>query len=81
MGEIHLSGPGAVASVERLVSCPVASLQPGRVRYGLLCNEEGGVVDDVTVYRLAAARVPVRERLGTSRGLRWIVRHAGGGER
>ena len=52
MGQIHLRGPGAVADAERLVSCPVESLRPGRVRYGLLCNERGGVVDDVTVYRV-----------------------------
>jgi aminomethyltransferase len=52
MGQIHLRGSSAVASAERLLSCPVASLRPGRVRYGLLCNEDGGVVDDVTVYRL-----------------------------
>ena len=53
MGQIHLSAPGdaAVEAVERLVTCPVASLRPGRVRYGLLCNADGGVVDDVTVYR------------------------------
>jgi aminomethyltransferase len=53
MGQLHLSGPGAVADAEQLVSCPVESLRPGRVRYGLLCNEQGGVVDDVTVYRVA----------------------------
>jgi len=53
MGQIHLAGPGAVAAAERLVTCPVASLAIGQVRYGLLCNERGGVVDDVTVYRLA----------------------------
>ena len=51
MGQIHFSGSDAVACVERLVSCPVASLRPGRVRYGMLCNDAGGVVDDVTVYR------------------------------
>jgi len=53
MGQLHFSGPWALAAVERLVSCPVASLRPGRVRYGCLCNEAGGVVDDVTVYRQA----------------------------
>ena len=52
MGQIHFDGSDAVATVERLVSCRVATLQPGRVRYGMLCNEAGGVVDDVTVYRL-----------------------------
>jgi aminomethyltransferase len=53
MGQIHFEGPTAVADVERLVTCPVASLRAGRVRYGLMCNEDGGVVDDVTVYRIA----------------------------
>lgn len=53
MGQIHVTGPNAVATVERLLTCRIASLRPGRVRYGLLCNHDGGVVDDVTVYRLA----------------------------
>jgi aminomethyltransferase len=53
MGQLHLRGAGAIGDAERLLSCPVASLKPGRVRYGLLCNERGGVVDDVTLYRLA----------------------------
>jgi aminomethyltransferase len=51
MGQIHLRGPGALASLERLLTCPVASLRVGQVRYGILCHESGGTVDDVTVYR------------------------------
>ena len=53
MGQIYFQGPEALASVEKLVTCPVASMAHGQVRYGLLCNEAGGVVDDVTVYRIA----------------------------
>jgi aminomethyltransferase len=53
MGQLHLRGPTAIADAERLLTCPVASLGIGRVRYGLLCNERGGVIDDVTLYRLA----------------------------
>ncbi len=56
MGQIFFEGPEALAAVERLVTCPVASMAEGQVRYGLLCNEQGGVVDDVTVYRLDAQR-------------------------
>jgi aminomethyltransferase len=82
MGQIHLSGPGAVASGEWLVSCPVASLRPGRVRYGLLCNEAGGVVDDVTVYRLAAdALFLCVNASNVEKDYRWIVRHAREGAR
>ncbi|RIL05648.1 MAG: glycine cleavage system aminomethyltransferase GcvT [Proteobacteria bacterium] len=77
MGEIHVSGPGAVASVERLVTCPVASLRAGRVRYGLLCNEDGGVVDDVTVYRLADDHLFLCVNASNiEKDYRWIARHA-----
>jgi aminomethyltransferase len=77
MGEIHVSGRGAVACVERLVTCPVATLKPGRVRYGLLCNEEGGVVDDVTVYRLAEDRLFLCVNASNiEKDYRWMVRHA-----
>lgn len=78
MGQIHLDGPGAVAAAERLLSCPVASLRPGRVRYGLLCNEDGGVVDDVTVYRLADdALMLCVNAANVEKDWRWVVRHAG----
>lgn len=77
MGQIHLRGPGALASVERLVSCPVATLRPGRVRYGLLCNEDGGVVDDITVYRSADdAFLLCVNASNIEKDWRWIVRHA-----
>ena len=53
MGQIHILGPDAISAAESLLSCRVDSLAEGCVRYGLLCNDEGGVVDDVTVYRVA----------------------------
>ena len=78
MGQIHLEGPGAVSSAEWLLSCPVASLHPGRVRYGMLCNETGGVVDDVTVYRLAEDRLFLCvNAANVEKDYRWIVRNAG----
>jgi aminomethyltransferase len=77
MGQIHLAGPAAEASVERLVTCRVADLAPGQVRYGCLCNEEGGVVDDVTVYRLAPdAFFLCVNAANLEKDWRWIVRHA-----
>ena len=57
MGQVHFAGPAALETVERLVTCRVDSLKVGSVRYGMLCNERGGVVDDVTVYRLGEEHV------------------------
>jgi aminomethyltransferase len=77
MGQIHLRGPGALATVERLVTCAVASLPVGRVRYGCLCNEAGGVVDDVTVYRLAEdALFLCVNASNIAKDLAWILAHA-----
>lgn len=53
MGEIRLRGPQAPALAQRLFTNDVAGMEPGRVRYGLLCQEDGGVIDDVTLYRYA----------------------------
>jgi aminomethyltransferase len=80
MGQIHLSGRGALASVARLVTCAVASLRIGQVRYGLLCNEAGGAVDDVTLYRTAEdAFFLCANAANVEKDYRWIVRHAAPG--
>jgi glycine cleavage system T protein (aminomethyltransferase) len=77
MGQVHLRGPGALASVERLVTSAVATLRTGRVRYGLLCNEAGGVVDDVTVYRTADDGFFLCVNASNEeKDYGWIVRHA-----
>jgi aminomethyltransferase len=59
MGELFLSGDGAVAAVDRLVTNDVQRLQPGRALYTACCNPQGTILDDLIVYRLADARVLV----------------------
>lgn len=51
MGEIVLKGSGALASINHLMTNDYTSLQIGRVRYSTMCNENGGVVDDLIIYR------------------------------
>ncbi len=53
MGQFEFEGADAIAAADRLFSRNLAALAPGRVQYGLLCNERGGVVDDITCYRLS----------------------------
>lgn len=54
MGEFFVSGPGAVAWLDGLLTNNVEKLEPGRAHYSLLLNEHGGVIDDLIVYRLGA---------------------------
>ncbi len=57
MGQIEFEGSDAIAAADRLFSRSLAGLVPGWVQYGLLCNESGGVVDDITCYRVAEQSV------------------------
>ena len=52
MGEFEFKGPDAVRALQRLTTNDVAALEIGQVQYSLLCYEDGGIVDDLTLYRL-----------------------------
>ncbi|HWT90652.1 MAG TPA: glycine cleavage system aminomethyltransferase GcvT [Solirubrobacterales bacterium] len=52
MGEVEVEGPDALAFLQRVLSNDVARITPGGAQYSCLCNEEGGVLDDLFVYRL-----------------------------
>ena len=54
MGEVVLKGPDAFANIQNLLCNDYSSLADGRVRYSPLCNDAGGIVDDLLVYRRAA---------------------------
>ena len=47
MGQLTLSGPQAAEAFETLMPVDVIGLAPGRQRYGLLLNEQGGILDDL----------------------------------
>src|SRR6187401_2003012 len=54
MGRLRLDGAGAAAFLDRLLTRKVVGMGPGRIRYSLVCNESGGILDDVLVYHLEA---------------------------
>ena len=54
MGEIALRGPGALRAAQRLVTNDLAKAKDGQAMYAAVCNERGGIVDDVVVYRRSA---------------------------
>ena len=51
MGEFDLWGPGAEADLERLMTQSIRSMRPGQCRYGYMLAENGGVLDDLIVFR------------------------------
>src|SRR5262245_64382645 len=56
MGEFEVEGPQAVAALQRLTTNDAAALAVGQVQYSLLCYPDGGIVDDLTLYRLGTER-------------------------
>ena len=52
MGEIRVKGPKAVDALQWLTTNDVAQLENGQAQYGLLPNDQGGLVDDIFVYCL-----------------------------
>ncbi|MGR6087135.1 MAG: glycine cleavage system aminomethyltransferase GcvT [Arcticibacter sp.] len=54
MGEFILKGQGALDLIQRVTSNDASKLFDGKVQYSCLPNENGGIVDDLLVYRLTA---------------------------
>lgn len=51
MGRLEITGPEALDLVQYLCTNNAATMKEGQVRYSLICNESGGVQDDVLIYR------------------------------
>jgi aminomethyltransferase len=56
MGEIEVAGPGALEVCQELLVTDVARVQLWQAQYSVLCYPNGGIVDDVIVYRVAEDR-------------------------
>ena len=53
MGELLITGDGAGAALDYALVGEASAIQPGRARYTMICAPDGGVIDDLIVYRLA----------------------------
>jgi len=52
MARFQFVGPEAVSFLDRMLAADVAGLRNGRARYHVICNENGGIIDDAIVYRV-----------------------------
>jgi len=79
MGEVEVSGAGAEDFLQHVLSNDVSKIAVGGAQYALLCNDEGGVLDDLFTYRLAPERyLTVTNAANHDRDIAWIRDHAGG---
>lgn len=81
MGEIEVTGAGAEAYLDKLLTNAVQKLEPGKAQYNLICRPDGGVVDDIILYRLAEERfIVVCNASNTEKVLDWMKQQVGAEE-
>ena len=80
MGEIETSGPDAESLLQRLLSNDVSKIAERGAQYSVLCNEDGGVLDDLFSYRMGEGFLTVTNASNHERDLAWFSEHAAGFE-
>ncbi len=76
MGEFMLRGPQALALIQKVISNDAAKLFDGKAMYAYLPNEEGGVVDDLLVYRINSEEyLLVVNASNIEKDWNWISQH------
>ena len=79
MGEIVLTGPDALKNVQMVTTNDCSGMYDGQVRYSPMCNEQGGVVDDILVYKVNDnAYLLVVNASNKDKDAAWISSHLSG---
>jgi aminomethyltransferase len=76
MGRFRITGDATVDFLQRLVTNDVSVLRPGQAQYNLMCNEAGGVVDDLVVYCSEEGFLAVVNASNREKDLEWMRAHA-----
>ncbi len=75
MGRLRISGNDAVGFLQYITTNDVESLPVGGVQYSLLCNKQGGVIDDITLYRADDYFMMVVNASNSDIVLSWLNQH------
>src|SRR5438874_2556020 len=77
MGRLSFAGPDALALIQHVYTNNAATMKDFQVRYGLVCNERGGVRDDVLVYRWPYGWAMVVNASNRTKIVGWLEQHKG----
>ena len=73
MGEIMITGKDALYNIQRLVTNDCSKMCDGQVKYSPMCNEDGGIIDDLLIYRRAEdSYLLVVNASNRHKDVRWI---------
>jgi aminomethyltransferase len=77
MGRLSFGGPDALALIQQVYTNNAAAMKDFQVRYGLICNEKGGIRDDVLVYRWPYGYAMVVNASNRPKIVGWLDQHKG----
>ncbi len=78
MGRVLVEGPDAETFLDKITTNDVSSLGLGRGQYSLLCNPKGGVIDDLTVFRIGPAKyLVVYNAANRGKDWEWLQKNKG----
>jgi aminomethyltransferase len=77
MGRLIFRGKDAGAFLQHLYTNDTTTMKPGQVRYGLVCNQDGGILDDVLVYKLEPSWLMVVNASNRLKIVDWIEKQRG----
>ena len=75
MGEIIISGKGAEDFLEFITINDISSLEPWQVQYSAMCFEDGGIVDDLLIYKYPDYFMLVVNCSNTAKDFDWLMAH------
>ncbi len=76
MGEVVISGADALNNIQNLFTNDFTNMTDGRVRYSPMCYEDGGVVDDLIVYRMSSDKYfVVVNASNREKDVKWMKEH------
>jgi aminomethyltransferase len=75
MGEFEVSGAQALAFLQYVTTNDVAKLAEGQAHYTCMCNSDGGVIDDLIIYRLPDKYYLVVNAANIEKDFRWLSQH------
>ncbi len=78
MGEFMVNGRDALAFIQKMTTNDASLLQPGEIQYSCMCYDNGGIVDDLLVYRLKDKYMLVVNASNIDKDFAWLEKHLDG---
>ncbi|MGE5577951.1 MAG: glycine cleavage system aminomethyltransferase GcvT [Syntrophothermus sp.] len=75
MGEFRVTGPQALDFIQMMTTNDAGALEVGQVQYSMFCKPDGGIVDDILVYREKDGFFLVVNASNTAKDFRWLEEH------